>query len=186
VGFKEFLQSLPKSFLSLSYSLSIAILQRRSQTVDVAVAIAASVLRPDTQVNGRQAVGRRPPKDPQPNPSHPHLSGQLAQFPSIYLSSIHPCIHTDHFRHVRRQPKVRSSVVRLAKSLAYLCVCCVGWCVSVCLLVNLSFSFSFNFLLFFWAYHPLATHLPVSFVCGLPLCEITKGLLSRFLRLLTV
>jgi len=132
----------------------------------------------------RESSSQRPPA--LPIPSHPHLSGQLAQFPSIYLSSIHPCIHTDHFRHVRRQPKVRSSVVRLAKSLAYLCVCCVGWCVSVCLLVNLSFSFSFNFLLFFWAYHPLATHLPVSFVCGLPLCEITKGLLSRFLRLLTV
>jgi len=89
-GFYRILTKLLERFLSLSYSPSVAILQRRSQTVDVAVAIAASVLRPDTQVNGRQAVGRRPPKDPQPIPS-PFI--RPACTVSIYLSIQHPSMH---------------------------------------------------------------------------------------------
>jgi len=167
VGFKEFLQSLPKSFLSLSYSLSIAILQRRSQTVDVAVAIAASVLRPDTQVNGRQAVGRRPPKDPQPNPSHPIpiYPASLHSFHlSIYPASIHASIPTIFAMSGGSQKcahlwfawqKVWRIYVFAALVGVYLCVC-----LSIYPLVSLSIFF------FFFG---LTTHLPpicllVSFV----------------------
>lgn len=155
------------------------------QTVDVAVAIAiaASVLRPDTQVNGRQAVGATAPSlSPSPSPaeSSPRAAPKF-QLPSIYLSSIHPCIHTKPFSPC--QAAAKSALICGSAGEKFR----VSLCVSVCLLVNLSFSFSFNFFS-----HPLfpplattattTTHssscASVSCVCGLPLCEITKKALS--------
>lgn len=116
---------------------------------------------------------------------------------SIYPSSIHPCIHTNIstiFAMSGGSQKcahlwfARQKVWRIYESAAsFVAVCvCVSWGGLVCICVCLSIYplVSLSFLFFPPTCHPSLP--PVSCVCGLPLCEITKSLPSRFRRLLTV
>lgn len=126
-------------------------------------------MRPDTQVNGRQAVGcwelgvGCPPPTTLVRPAR-----TVSIYLSIHPASIHasiltfrpfsPCQAAAKSALICGSPgkKFGVSMSLLRRFLLCVCVCKLGWAgVYLCLLVNLSFSFSF--ISFF--FRPLATHL---------------------------